>query len=323
LSSIAEQTIAKHIEWIVCDDCSTDRTAEIVSVFAARVTFTVVWKRNEQQLGVLQNFLLAFEICRGRYIAYCDHDDVWRSDKLELCLRAFEEGKDTALVSHLGVLTNNYLTPSGVVLPEVSKGVKGVRPYFPSTYWGFGHQMVFSSGVVKLMRFLIDQKPFGLEIYYRNLGRLIPLSAGILGGVKMIDQGLTYFRYHPGSVFPAGKKEFSRVRLLPRRMQRVCYLNESRHTMNALKQFVEYERNSGMGVIPAQWSDEYAAYLNQLLHHLELRLMPFHSVAALRRLKSLFKAMAGGAYLSERKHEFGLKQFLLDLYAMLSTSKLF
>lgn len=82
LESIAAQTRLPD-ELIVCDDRSSDETAQIVKDFSRRAPFTVELVVNEQNLGSTKNFEKAISICRGDVIALADQDDVWYESKLE------------------------------------------------------------------------------------------------------------------------------------------------------------------------------------------------------------------------------------------------
>lgn len=81
LASIARQTRLPD-EMVVCDDGSTDATAEIVENFARSVPFPVRFIRNPRNLGSTKNFEQAIGLCSGELIALSDQDDIWMPDKL-------------------------------------------------------------------------------------------------------------------------------------------------------------------------------------------------------------------------------------------------
>jgi glycosyltransferase involved in cell wall biosynthesis len=86
LRSLAEQTVLPD-ELVICDDESSDSTARIVELFAATAPFPVRFIRNEQRLGYYENFMKAAGLCTSEYIAFCDQDDVWLSEKLAVAQR--------------------------------------------------------------------------------------------------------------------------------------------------------------------------------------------------------------------------------------------
>lgn len=85
LNSIAIQSILPD-EMVICDDDSSDNTIEIINEFAQSVSFPVGIFLNKKKLGVIKNFEKAINLCKGKYIAFSDQDDIWLSDKLEKAL---------------------------------------------------------------------------------------------------------------------------------------------------------------------------------------------------------------------------------------------
>ncbi len=71
-------------EWelLLVDDHSTDGSLEVARAYAARdPRITVIALDHTQGPAVARN--RAIDAARGRYIAFCDSDDVWLSTKLE------------------------------------------------------------------------------------------------------------------------------------------------------------------------------------------------------------------------------------------------
>lgn len=95
LQTITAQTY-KNLEIIICDDCSTDRTAEIIQEWAKRderIRFSI----NEKNLGFNLNFSKCWQMATGELIAIADQDDIWELNKIEEVVRFWPEG---ALMVH-------------------------------------------------------------------------------------------------------------------------------------------------------------------------------------------------------------------------------
>jgi glycosyltransferase involved in cell wall biosynthesis len=97
LASIQQQTRTPD-ELVVCDDCSTDSTVEILNGFAASAGFPVRIIRNEQNLGFVANFERAIRLCQGGLIALCDQDDIWYPTRLERSQQEFAAHPEAGLV---------------------------------------------------------------------------------------------------------------------------------------------------------------------------------------------------------------------------------
>src|ERR1700733_3147777 len=97
LASIQQQTKMPD-EVVVCDDCSTDRTMEILHDFAASAAFPVRITRNEHNLGFVANFERAIHLCQGDLIALCDQDDIWYPTRLERSMQEFTAHHEVGFV---------------------------------------------------------------------------------------------------------------------------------------------------------------------------------------------------------------------------------
>lgn len=120
LQSLAAQT-RPPAELVVYDDASTDHTLRMVRDFASRAPFTVRVIPGQKNLGVNQAFAKAIAEAGGEYIALCDQDDVWFSDKLEQVAAAIAQcgcasGPPKLFVGSL-VLADQHASPVGLAHP--------------------------------------------------------------------------------------------------------------------------------------------------------------------------------------------------------------
>lgn len=71
-------------ELILVDDCSTDRSREVIEAeLAARPDERIRLIKKEHNEGAARARNTGVDQAAGRYIAYLDADDVWKADKLE------------------------------------------------------------------------------------------------------------------------------------------------------------------------------------------------------------------------------------------------
>ncbi|MGK4060387.1 glycosyltransferase family 2 protein [Loigolactobacillus coryniformis] len=74
-----QQQIYSNWELIIVDDCSSDATHKIISRFIdARIKLITL----SENLGISYARNKAIQKSTGKYIAFLDSDDVWRTDKL-------------------------------------------------------------------------------------------------------------------------------------------------------------------------------------------------------------------------------------------------
>lgn len=104
VNSILGQTF-RDLELIIVDDCSTDGSQELIkrlSVLDNRIV--TVFNIDNQGAGISRN--TAIDIARGEFLAFCDSDDLWLPNKLELQLATMRE-KNLDL-SYTDVLSINH-----------------------------------------------------------------------------------------------------------------------------------------------------------------------------------------------------------------------
>lgn len=106
IDSILNQSY-KHLELLVTDDCSSDSyTIAILKHYAEKDNrVKVVYLKENKGPGVARNN--AIERAQGQYIAFCDSDDRWMADKLEIQLTAMREGGYALCCSSYLISDNN------------------------------------------------------------------------------------------------------------------------------------------------------------------------------------------------------------------------
>lgn len=75
-----------NFELIICDDCSNDLTFEIIREYEKKDSRIHCYKNNEN-IGFKRNFEKAVSYCKGDYIAFCDQDDIWTNNHLEILIK--------------------------------------------------------------------------------------------------------------------------------------------------------------------------------------------------------------------------------------------
>lgn len=109
LTSILEQT-TPPAEIVLCDDCSSDETVELITEFARHSAVPIRLHINDERLGWRGNFLKAASLCESEVIAFCDQDDIWDRRKLEVIVAAFADA-ETLMVFHDATIVGTDLAP--------------------------------------------------------------------------------------------------------------------------------------------------------------------------------------------------------------------
>lgn len=137
IRSVQKQTYTDW-EMIIVDDCSTDRTVEVIERIRKEDPRILLF-RQEVNGGAGKARTRAMQNASGRYIAYLDADDIWKPTKLEKQVTFMKE-KQCAFsctsyeviddagealnkyvhmlpkVDYIGFLTNNLLQTVGIMV---------------------------------------------------------------------------------------------------------------------------------------------------------------------------------------------------------------
>jgi glycosyltransferase involved in cell wall biosynthesis len=97
LESCINQTY-KNIEIVVIDDCSRDKTSEIVKKYSSKDP-RIKFYQNEKNLGVAENFLKSYKLASGYFLQHLGQDDWLDKNYIEEKIKIFHHFPDAAFVS--------------------------------------------------------------------------------------------------------------------------------------------------------------------------------------------------------------------------------
>lgn len=87
-----------HVRVIVADDCSKDKTLEIIKSYEEKSPFPFVYLPAEENLGHVRNYQRTFAACDGDYVAILEGDDYWiNSLHIQTHVDFLQSHKDCAL----------------------------------------------------------------------------------------------------------------------------------------------------------------------------------------------------------------------------------
>jgi len=177
----------EHWEMIVVEDCSTDRSREIISAFAGKDERIRLVELQENK-GVGEARDTGLKKAGGKYIAFIDSDDWWYPEKLEKQLKFMKEGNYPISYTAYEMIDTEGKDIGRVIhaIPEVT-----FHTYLKSTIIGLSTAMVNREIVgdfsISNMRMRVDT-----QLWIRLLRR----------GFKAygMDEVLTKYRIHSNSI---------------------------------------------------------------------------------------------------------------------------
>lgn len=103
VKSILSQTMPVD-EIVICDDRSTDHTADVIKrINDKRIKLEI----NKSNLGYISNFNKAISMTKGKYIFLADQDDIWKSDKVEEMINIMEDKNCSLLCTNFNLIDKN------------------------------------------------------------------------------------------------------------------------------------------------------------------------------------------------------------------------
>lgn len=124
IKSILAQTLRPY-EIIIVDDCSTDRSWEIISTYASENPMLIKAFQQEENVGQYRNGRCAWRKASGDLISALDGDDRWLPRKLELEWQALEDNPEAQIaysnvhiIDEHGTCTSTYYDGNGPVPPS-------------------------------------------------------------------------------------------------------------------------------------------------------------------------------------------------------------
>jgi glycosyltransferase involved in cell wall biosynthesis len=101
IESILMQVVDFDYEIIIGEDCSSDKTGNIVVNYRNRFPDRIKVLLKEKNVGMMENFIQTIKACRGQYVALCEGDDYWTSPhKLQRQVDFLERHSDYAICFH-------------------------------------------------------------------------------------------------------------------------------------------------------------------------------------------------------------------------------
>ena len=117
LDSVINQTY-KNLEIIIVNDCSKDRTLDVLNEYAKKDKRIKVMS-NEKNSGVAETRNNALKSATGDYIAFVDADDVWNIEKIEKQLNFMTENNYKLTYTSVQFIDNDgNLTGQKFIVPE-------------------------------------------------------------------------------------------------------------------------------------------------------------------------------------------------------------
>ena len=244
LESLKDQT---YTEWrlVIRDDRSSDKTAEIVKKFSDEVEQEVIFKVNEKPSGSAKNnfALLINDAKESDYVMFCDQDDIWKKDKIEITFNKMKQaeeryGRDFPLLVHgdVEVIDENGNINADSMFEMSHINADSKLPQILIQNHVTGCTMMCNKKLIAGISEYASSEYIIMHDY------LAALYASVFGKIEVINKPLLSYRQHSGNSVGA-KNNNNPVYLLKRLANgRKSYKEAMETSRNQVKFFVEIYR---------------------------------------------------------------------------------
>ncbi|MGH1573650.1 glycosyltransferase family 2 protein [Methylobacterium sp. P31] len=191
-------------EVVVADDCSTDRTLDIVRSFINRSKIPIRIVERGNNIGFGRNFLSGSKLASADIIAFSDQDDIWHPDKLAVCVERFSDPL-IVLVAHSAQLIDQGGASIGRFTQYIKKDCL-IGPLSGDPWGGhFGFSMVFRKSLLDL----VPADKFDINLNgkaNKAHDTWVSILARSAGKIACISRDLVNYRQHGDNVYGVPSK---------------------------------------------------------------------------------------------------------------------
>lgn len=242
LNSLLQQTFQDFVIYIH-DDGSTDGTLQVIQDYVKQYPEKIVLLTYEKAGGSAANFMSMLQYTKEPYIMFCDQDDVWLPDKIEVSyqeLKRIEADTDReccpclvftdlqVVDQNLQVISESFMTctkrdPHRIKYTQLI--VQNVAP---------GCTMIFNRVLAKYMQRYVNIESIIMHDWWAML------VASVYGRISYLESPTILYRQHEQNVVGAADRStLARLKNCIVLCRNGTYLSTKRKLVNNLIHFAE------------------------------------------------------------------------------------
>jgi glycosyltransferase involved in cell wall biosynthesis len=219
LESVLAQRVNFDYEIVIGEDCSTDRTREILVDFCRRYPKRIVPLLRDTNVGAMRNLEATLAACRGQYLALLEGDDYWTSqEKLERQVNFLDTHPGSSMCCHRVQFLDETGFAEADVFPSLPAGPYTIEDLLKGNF-------VMTCSAVLRRDFVPAPPPWFRKM---KLGDwpMFALAARH-GTIDLMDEIMAVYRVHSGGMWSS--------------LPSITRLLESTRMLEALDRHLEFQ----------------------------------------------------------------------------------
>ena len=193
LESVLAQQVNFDYEIVIGEDCSTDRTREILMDFCRRYPKRIVPLLRDKNVGAMRNAEATLAACRGQYLALLEGDDYWTSrEKLERQVKFLDTHPGSSMCCHRVQFLDETGLAKTDVFPSLPAGPYTIEDILK------GNFVMTCSAVLR--RDLVPALPLWFRKMKLGDWPMFALVARY-GTIELMDEVMAVYRVHSGGTW--------------------------------------------------------------------------------------------------------------------------
>ena len=204
IESILNQTY-KNIQLIISDDCSTDRTREILKKYENNEKIKIFYQ--EENLGYIKNFEFLLKNVKNDLYMLSDQDDVWKSEKIEKAVEKLRTENLDLVFGDLEVVDENLNTiyKSFDKYMKVDRKINKCIGNYKLQYL---YNCITGCTILSKKEFLKEILPLPTDSKYMLHDYWIGLIVSLHGKIGYINETYIKYRQHGNNQVGTGKQTY-------------------------------------------------------------------------------------------------------------------
>ncbi|MCS7029797.1 MAG: glycosyltransferase [Bacteroidia bacterium] len=203
IEGVLKQKTSFQYELLIGEDCSTDRTLEICKEYALKYPHIIKLHAREKNMGMVPNFYDLLLKCKGKYVAFCEGDDVWIDEyKLQKQVEFLEKNPDfsgaCSKVKLIDENSNEHVNSKNFLkhLKTINESIDISLDYYLSRPYS-EKELIFTPTLIVRKEVIPFDK---LPNYSMFSDSVIRHHSLVKGSIKYFKDEMAAYRQHSGGI---------------------------------------------------------------------------------------------------------------------------